>query len=384
MRMLGRYLLLLSMCVYCIQFCLASNYSTWTNYIEGIFNKLDMTGLGVAVVMNDSIIYQHSFGYREIPSETNSGMKLKDDDIFRIASISKTFLATVILQLEEEGRLKLADRADKYLHFPLVNPHYPEVPISIFHLLTHTSSLNDSQSRWDLEKIDLSSKSYNPECYSIERPGEYYQYCNLNYNLIGAIIENITGNNISDEVKIRILLPLNIRGSFDTEELDKNKLVKLYRYKSTINGYKEETSAYKPFKNLSTYRLGRDTGGYFNPAGGLKMSVGDLATYMMMHMHNGEIDGIRLISEKDENRMRNNYVGLHNYGLSYRQYKDIIDNYIFYGQTGGAFGLRSAMIFEPQNKIGFIIISSGSKSKYIDGYIDIHRPIIKRICSDLL
>ena len=89
--------------------------------IDSIFKKMKMTGLGIAVTKEDSIIYIKSFGYRDIPSADNDniGEPLSNEDLFRIASISKTFIATVILQLVEEGKLNLDDDVQNYLKFPL-------------------------------------------------------------------------------------------------------------------------------------------------------------------------------------------------------------------------------------------------------------------------
>lgn len=385
MRLFFRYLSLICSFISTIN-GYSYNYAAWSEYIQGVYDQLEMTGLGIAVVQNDSIIYQSSFGYSQLPTDSTPGRILKNDDLFRIASISKTFIATTILQLEEEGKLLINDNASDYLDYSLKNPYYPESPITIFHLLTHLSSINDSQSTWDIDKLNPESQNYSTKCFSSSLPGKEFKYCNLNYNLLGAIIENITGENLSNVIKVRILNPLNLSGSYDLQELDSNKFVKLYRYQKDTKTYQEETKAYVPAIKINQrdYRIGKDTGGYLNPAGGMKMSTGDLANYMIMHINSGRIDEDSIISEEDENRMRKNYVGKNDYGLSFKQYKDIRKNYTFYGQTGGAYGLRSAMIFEPINKIGFIIISSGSKSQYINGYGDIHKPIIQRIVKDLL
>lgn len=103
----------------------------FTKGVQRIFDELDMTGLGVAVVKGDSIIYQQSFGYRQLATDTTAAEPLHNDDMFRIASISKTFIATVIMQYVEEGKLSLSDDAQKYLSFPLRNPLYKDTPITI-------------------------------------------------------------------------------------------------------------------------------------------------------------------------------------------------------------------------------------------------------------
>ena len=100
------------------------NHSSLEAQIEVVFNKMKMTGLGIAVVKGDSIVYVHSWGYKEVPTANNQGMFLKNDDLFRIASVSKTFVATAILQLVEEGVLNLDDDVQNFLKFPLRNPSF--------------------------------------------------------------------------------------------------------------------------------------------------------------------------------------------------------------------------------------------------------------------
>lgn len=349
----------------------------FTKEVQRIFDELDMTGLGVAVVKDDSIIYHQSFGYRQLPTDTTTAEPLANDHLFRIASISKTFVATVIMQYIEEGKLSLNDDAQKYLNFPLRNPLYSNIPITIEQLLTHTSSINDSKSWWNVNVIDPGQYDDYHKCYSRTAPGNGYKYCNMNYTLLGAVIENISRNKFFNEIDSRIMKPLALGGGFNCNDLDSSKFVRLYRYKKNLRKYVEDDEAYRPYNGIidRNYKLGNEFGLAY-PASGMKITTGDLARYMMMHMYGGELDGIRIISEDSEKLMQKNFVGRHNYGLSFRHYYDLYPGKTLTGQTGGGHGLKSAMIFDPNEKVGFVIISSGSKSDVIDGYADIHKPII--------
>lgn len=352
--------------------------------ILAIFQSLDMTGLGIAVVKDDSIVYQKSFGYRIIPQDNIKGEVLRNDDIFRIASISKTFIATAILQLVERGELRLTDDAQEYLPFPLRNPNYVDKAISIKMLLTHTSSINDSRSWWSIEKINPDVDDKYSECFSTYAPGEKYKYCNMNYTILGAVIEGVTGIRFYEYIDSYIMKPLGLTGGFNCNQLDSSKFVKQYRYNDTMKRYIEDDETYRPYKYIfDNYILGKSLGLAY-PASGMKITTGELARYMKMHMNYGELDGVRIISEQSERSMQDNYVGKNNYGLSYRQYTGLVKGKIFHGQTGGGNGLRGAMIFDPKDKIGFVILCSGSRSNYIDGYDDIHKPIIKLLYSYIM
>ena len=341
-----------------------------------------MTGLGLAVVKNDSIVYHKSFGYKILPHNESSGVPLENSDIFRIASISKTFIATAILQLVEKDKLSIDDDAQNYLNFPLRNPDYIDSPITIKMLLTHTSSINDSRSWISLDRINPNLDSLYKDCYSSTVPGVVYKYCNLNYTILGAVIEGATNQRFYQYVDDNITKPLGITGNFMGANLDSCKFVKQYRFNVDLGFYKEDVDTYRVYPHLfdDSYELGRSLALAF-PPGGMKISTGNLARFMMMHMNYGELNGVRIISEESERLMQDNYVGKSNYGLSYRQYKDIIEEKVFHGQTGGGNGLKGCMIFEPIDKIGFVILCSGSKSNYIDGYGDIHKPLIQLLYS---
>lgn len=138
--------------------------------------QLDVVGLSVAVVKKGNIIYTHSFGLKDIASNT----PLTDQSMFRIASISKSFSPTSIMQLIEAGKLSLDDEISDLIGFKVRNPKYPEAVITLKIIMSHTSSLNDSQGYFTLDVIDP-AKGQNPaKCYINYESGKGYLYCNLN------------------------------------------------------------------------------------------------------------------------------------------------------------------------------------------------------------
>src|SRR6188768_3997715 len=118
--------------------------------LQTIMKKFDVVGLSVAVVKKSKIIYTHSFGWKD--RETNT--PLSDKNIFRIASISKSFSATSIMQLIEAGKLSLEDDLGKLVGFNVRNPKYPATVITLKMAMSHTSSLNDSQGYFNLDVIN--------------------------------------------------------------------------------------------------------------------------------------------------------------------------------------------------------------------------------------
>lgn len=351
--------------------------------IETVFKDRNMTAMSIAVVSDDSIIYTKSLGYRVLPDESHNGIPVKDDDMFCLASVSKTFIATTIMALVQDKRLSLNDNAEKHLKFRLRNPKYPSVPITIKQLLTHTSSINDSYSWCFMDSINPELTDNYYKCYSDTRPGRDYKYCNLNYTLLSAIIENATGKPLDSVVDSIIMKPLNIHGGFNTILLDEDRIVTPYyreNGKIKINDYViKRYNVLKP----GQYKLNKSVNIVYSPAG-MKISAPDLARFMMMHMDYGSLNGKKVLTRKSELDMQRNYVGENNYGLSFRQYDDLVQDKILHGQTGGIPGVKTCMIFDPESRTGYVIVTAGADSDYIDGYGDIHKPLIKSLHKHLI
>lgn len=329
-----------------------------------IINEHSITGLSVAVVKNHKIIYTKSFGYQN--KEVNR--PLSNNHIFRIASISKSFSATAILQLAEERKLSLDEDVSNLLGFQVHHPKYPERIITLRMLLSHRSSLNDSQGYFTLDVIDPSTNPNWIKSYNNYGPGEKYQYCNLNFNLLGTIIERVSGERFDQYIKHHILDPLELYGGYCIDSLDKSKFVTLYEYRSDSAKFIESAGAYAPrSEEIRNYKMGRSTP-IFSPTGGMKISARDLAKYMIMHNRLGKYQGGRILRKKSARLMQTPLSTEEGYGLAIMNTDKLIPGVWLTGHTGSAYGLNSAMFFNMKKKLGFVILCSGSKTTYKDGF----------------
>jgi len=176
--------------------------------IRAIMDSTPVVGISVAVVKKGKIIYTHSFGLKD--RETNT--PLTDDCIFRIASISKSFSAISVMQLVEAKKLSLEDDMSKLVGFLIRNPKFPNTVITLRMVLSHRSSINDSQGYFTLDAINPAKNKDWAKCYNDYEPGNGYQYCNLNYNMVGTIIEKVSGERFDAYVPHHILSPLKLYG----------------------------------------------------------------------------------------------------------------------------------------------------------------------------
>ena len=328
--------------------------------MEAYIAEIDAPGITCAVVKDNKVIYHHNFGVKDLATKE----PVDDATLWRIASISKSFTATSLLQLVEQGKVSLTDDVSDLLGFKVRNPKYPDVPITLEMLLSHTSSINDSQGYWTT--IDIINPDINTSagaCYNDYAPGSGgYEYCNLNLNLAGTILERVSGERFDQYVVNHVLKPLGLYGGYCVDSLDKARFAHLYDWDAEAGQYVDNyDEAYAPrSEKVANYKMGHDAL-IFSPTGGMKISGLDLARYMTMHMNYGTTpDGVRIISEESSRNMQTPRSEPEHYGLNLWLDDHFVPGVTLVGHTGGAYGLRSAMFFHPDEKYGFVVICSGA------------------------
>ncbi len=369
-RFFFTFLLLVSVCVYG-----ASQTDKAEQDLKAIMKQLNMVGLQVAVVKNNDIIYTHSFGRKDLENDT----PLTDQNIFRIASISKSFSATSIMQLVEAKKISLDDDFSKLMGFQIRNPKFPNTIITLKMVMSHTSSINDSQGYFTIDVINPEKNAEWAKCFNDYEPGKDYQYCNLNYNMVGTLIEKTSGERFDQYVKHHILDPLKIYGGYCVDSLDNTRFATLYAYDSVTHKFTSSPSAYAPRREeIKNYVMGYSTP-IFSPTGGMKISANDLAKYMIMHMNGGSSKGVTIISSKSSSLMQTPISEEEGYGLAISNLKDLIPGKVMTGHTGSAYGLYSAMFFHPKEKFGIVVITNGCNTHLVNGIQLAHRMIINSL-----
>ncbi|MED0997580.1 serine hydrolase [Bacillus mobilis] len=146
---------------------------------------------------------------------------MRTDFRFRIGSVTKTFVATVLLQLAGENRLNLDDSIEKWLPGVIRGNGYDGKQITIRQVLNHTSGIADYIQSTDFDIMDT-KKSYTAEEFvkmgiSLPpdfAPGKGWSYSNTGYVLLGILIEKLTGNSYAEEIEERIIEPLELSNTF--------------------------------------------------------------------------------------------------------------------------------------------------------------------------
>lgn len=238
-----------------------SQWGEFEAFVEETMKVEHIPGVAVAISENGKTIYQKGFGTKDL--ETNE--PITPDTIFGVASVTKSFIALAIMKLAEEGKLKIDDPVTKYLpRFQLMGYDNMEV-IKIRHLLSHTSGIATMERKEELKGFEEHLRYINEtERTILGKPGDYICYNNDLFLLLGAIIEQVTGENYKDYIHKLLIAPLGmIRTTFHLHELQSfDNVTKPYVLE---NG----TPTICEWPTLGNYAVG----------GGIRSSVSDLLKY---------------------------------------------------------------------------------------------------------
>src|SRR5690606_34848477 len=200
---------------------------------------------------NGKPVYEKAFGYKDLETKA----PLTTNDLFRIASISKSFSSTAIMQLVEQGKVSLDDDISDLAGFKIRNPKFPDTKITLEMMLSHRSSLNDYNGYFTFDVLDTTKNKEWEKSYNSYEPGTDYEYCNLNFNIIGAVLERLTEIRFDNYIKQQILNPLKLDAGYCVDSLDQSRFAKLY---DKIDGeYDEQSAAYYPrSEEIRNYKMG--------------------------------------------------------------------------------------------------------------------------------
>jgi len=176
-------------------------------------DSASIPGLSVAITHDDSIIYLKSFGVKNLESKE----PLQPINLFHVASVSKPFMATAIMQLVERGKIELDERLVTYLpYFKMADERYKA--ITIRQMLNHTSGFPDVEDyEWEHPQKDEGAAERYAKSLSNEKlvsaPGTEFHYSNMAFDVLAAVVAKVSGQSFEVFVKKNILLPLEMKES---------------------------------------------------------------------------------------------------------------------------------------------------------------------------
>lgn len=349
-----------------------------TAKLDSLYQEDIYRGFSVAVVDEEGILYNRGFGYADV----NERRFYTNETIINIASVSKVFVGIALLKAQEMGLLLIDEPINKYLSFEVTNPHYPDTPITIRHLATHTSSIVDGdvyletdyinkddvpiaaalQERYGfyyhnpsdkwmplaayLEKLLQEEEAwYADSTYAHRAPGTLYEYSNIGTALCALVIESAANMSFDTFTEQHIFQPLGMSATGWTfEDVDMSQYSKLYYQNFEL-----------PYYRILSY-----------PDGALISSSTDLGLFLSELIKGYSGKGVLLNSDSYQDFFRSQLDRAQlagkdgfNVGLfleKHETYNDI-------GHSGGDPGVNTLMFFDSEKKTGRLMILNTDSDK---------------------
>ena len=312
--------------------------------IDSIFRRFDGTrtpGCAVGVSDAHSIILERAYGMADLEHDAANTA----ETIIEPGSVAKQFTATATILLALEGKLSLEDDIRQYI--PEL-PVYDE-PVTIRHLLNHTSGLRDWGSVAGIEGWPRTTRAHN-HTHMLDivsrqmslnyTPGEYYSYTNTGYNLQAVLVERVSGMSFAEFSKTRIFEPLGMTKTEWRDDFTRIVKDRAIAYRRDRDG---NWSMLMPFENV-------------HGNGGLLTTVGDLLRFTH-NLDTGELGGARYIEEMHHQGVLNSGTTIaYASGLSVGEYKGIRE----VQHSGSTAGYRGYLTRFPDQGIAVAVMCNAS------------------------
>ncbi|CAH0352000.1 hypothetical protein BH11PSE5_BH11PSE5_23670 [soil metagenome] len=323
-------------------------------------------------------------------ADRSAGRYAKADDPVRIASISKLATALAVMRLVERGALDLDRDVSQVLGWPLRNPAFPDRPITLRLLLSHTAGVRDGvEYALPLDaRLDVAMR--DPKAWdSAHEPGAYFAYSNLNFPIVAAVMEAATGERFDRSMQREVFAPLGLDACFNWTTCSPRAVrhaVVLYNAggsvaRDDLHGTKPDcpvVPATDGSCDLTRYPLGRH-GAAFSPQGGMRIGARSLATLGMV-LTGQRPDFLKAASLAEMTRAQWTFDGSNGdteggfhcaYGLAVQilalpgrnaQCRDdpFGDGRTRIGHAGEAYGLRSGLWVDPVSGKGLAFFATAN------------------------
>ncbi len=319
-------------------------FSAW---LEGQIVYRELPGVVVGVVADQDLVWAQGFGLADIESDR----PMASDTRFRMASHSKLFTATAIMQLRELGKLRLDDQVSKYLPWFQVQPAASDdPPITIEHLLTHSSGLpREAGAHWVTWEFPTDEQLRNliPERTAPFSPEVRWKYSNLAYTIAGMVVEAVSGQSWKDYIHTNIFAPLGMSDS--TVDVVVEGLATGYSSRK-----RDGSRDVRPFVDARGMAA----------ATGLTSTVEDMAKFVSAQFRKGPRGGDRILSTaslREMHRVRmleSTWTRGQGIGFSVRRVNDTL----YVGHGGGYPGYTTNTMIQLDSRVGVIVLTNTNDS----------------------
>ncbi|RAP28209.1 Beta-lactamase [Brevibacillus laterosporus] len=314
--------------------------------------KDKLAGAAFVVVKDDQVLFKKGYGYADVEKKRPVD---PDSTVFRMASVSKVFTSTAVMQLVEQNKIDLNKDVQAYLRdFNISNKTGKKLTME--HLMTHMtgfdypdSSFSDDRSPEKYYPLDEFVKETAPSI--VRNPGEVYRYDNYAFNLQGYIVQGISGVPFHQYVENHIFKPLGMSSSSFVMRPD-----------IQANLATPYDSLRKPIPEYGS--IPTDA-----PDGSMLSTASDMAKFLIAHLNDGKFEGKRILQEKTAKTMHQIRHDLHpkiqngTYGFE-TFYQNNYNNQFVIGKGGDLPGFHSWMWLLPEKKVGGFVVFNGDGANF--------------------
>ena len=320
--------------------------------INEISQKYGAAGVQVAIVDNGSVIASFAYGWATKETEPMTA-----DHKMRVASISKVVVGMVAMLLQEDGIVDIDASIGDYWGVTVQNPSYPDSPISIRSILSHTSSIISYSDDYSTDYSSIRSRLTN--CYRDTEPGniESRYYNNYAFRVLGSTLEIAADQCMDSILQEKLFSVMDIDASFAAGDIaETDMLVTLYRENGDI-GRSVDTQ-----KAIHLSDVPGENGAYF--AGGLTISANDLAKLVALLASDGSYYETELLSNTSVETMES-YIPTPLSDGSYQAFPlfyaaDLYGRGGIYYHPGSAFGVFNCISYDSETGDGVVVLTTGA------------------------
>lgn len=323
--------------------------------LAAIFPRYRTVGAVVAVAKDGELVYHYDYGW----ADRGQKRPVTAETYFKIASVTKMVSAMRVMQLVEAGSLDLDAPVGDYLGYEVVNPSYPDQPITLRQLMSHTSSIHGSYTSGQQLSKMLSPK--NKRRWESWKPGSRYDYSNLGAGIMGSLMEAVTGQDVNTCVDEGVFQPLGIDAAFRVSLLDAPEQAALrYNTEGSLargrNFYLNES--YDPLAGPEAH--------YDLTIGDVWIRGDDLCRLGMLMLAGGTLGDVTLLQPETVAEMCASQQGRGGvtvdspYGLCVQRVTTLLEDRMVYGHQGLSDGILCNVYWEPESGLVFVMITNGS------------------------
>ncbi|QJD82206.1 serine hydrolase [Cohnella herbarum] len=303
-----------------------------------------LAGAVLVVVKDGEVLLNEGFGYADIAAKKPVDA---DKTLFRLASVSKLFTSAAVMQLAESGKLDLDDDVNAYLP-DLKIPNETGFPLTLKHLMTHTSGFDNGDTT-DSGKLSTLSEFLKESVPTIVRkPGETFRYDNYGFTLQGYIVEKVSGLPFQEYMAQKMFKPLGMNNSsFIFTEKVKKAIATPY------------DSTHKPTQHIANVPDSAPEGGMFSTGA-------DMAKFLLAMLNGGQAGNERILADASVKEMEKRSVTIHpdipgvGYAFESNYPKDY-NGYAVVEKGGDLPGFHSNLWLLPEQNTGMFLALNSDK-----------------------